>query len=111
MTDVGTQAVELLHELVRIDSVNPALVGGAAGETAIVEHLRARLERSGFTVTVIDALDMPAGPASWPFRKVAPAHRLSCSTGISTPSALPACPTRSPHAWTVTGSTAAAPRT
>jgi acetylornithine deacetylase len=47
--------VALLSELVGIDSVNPALVPGAAGEGRIVEHLRARLERSGFTTTVLPA--------------------------------------------------------
>src|SRR3954454_23244089 len=50
-----TEAVALLAELVRIDSVNPALVTGAPGEVRIVEHLRARLARSGFTTTVVPA--------------------------------------------------------
>jgi acetylornithine deacetylase len=53
--DPGSEAVALLSELVGIDSVNPALVPGAAGEGRIVEHLRARLERSGFTTTVLPA--------------------------------------------------------
>lgn len=55
MQDEQTSAVELLTDLVGIDSVNPALVPGAAGEARIVEHLRARLERSGFATTVVPA--------------------------------------------------------
>src|SRR5436853_183860 len=53
MRDPGTEAVALLTDLVGIDSVNPGLVPGAAGETRIVAHLRARLERSGFTTSVV----------------------------------------------------------
>jgi acetylornithine deacetylase len=55
MRDPVTEAVALLSDLVGIDSVNPALVAGAAGEARIVEHLRVRLERSGFTTTVVPA--------------------------------------------------------
>ena len=47
--DLGEQAVELLAELVGIDSVNPALAAGARGEAAIVDHLRLRVERAGFS--------------------------------------------------------------
>jgi acetylornithine deacetylase len=52
---LGEAAVALTAELVAIDSVNPGLVQGAAGEAAIVEHLRDRLQRSGFTTHVIMA--------------------------------------------------------
>ena len=38
-----------------IDSVNPGLVPGAAGEAAIVEHLRNRLQSNGFTTHVVTA--------------------------------------------------------
>jgi hypothetical protein len=38
-------AVDLAVELVRIDSVNPALVPGAAGEGRIIEVLAGRLAR------------------------------------------------------------------
>lgn len=51
MNDVGTEAVALLHDLVAVDSVNPALVPGAAGEHEIVELLRSRLD--GFETTVV----------------------------------------------------------
>jgi acetylornithine deacetylase len=55
MADPGTDAVALLSELVSIDSVNPGLAPGAAGETRIVEHLSERLQRSGFATTVVPA--------------------------------------------------------
>ena len=55
MEDVETRAVELLSDLVGIDSVNPSLAAGAAGEGRIVEHLRARLESSGFATSVVPA--------------------------------------------------------
>lgn len=75
MSDVEAVAVELVSELVGIDSVNPALVRGAAGETRIVEHLEARLRRSGFVTTVVPGgaegdrpslVAVPPGPAEWP---------------------------------------------
>jgi len=75
MHELETAAVELLAELVGIDSVNPGLVPGAAGETQIVEHLRRRLTSAGFAVTVVPALGhdhrpsllaVPPGPAEWP---------------------------------------------
>jgi acetylornithine deacetylase len=53
VTDVETRAVDLLCHLVGIDSVNPALVSGGVGEARMVEHLRARLQRSGFATTVV----------------------------------------------------------
>ncbi|MCA1783406.1 MAG: M20/M25/M40 family metallo-hydrolase [Intrasporangiaceae bacterium] len=63
MRDVGTEAVALLTELVGIDSVNPGLVPGARGERAIVDHLRERLERSGFATTVVPAAGHPDRPS------------------------------------------------
>lgn len=47
--------VELAAELVAVDSVNPGLVPGAAGEGPIVQLLSSRLEQAGFAVTVIPA--------------------------------------------------------
>ncbi|WP_187366755.1 M20/M25/M40 family metallo-hydrolase [Nocardioides dongxiaopingii] len=61
--DVGQVAADLAAELVAIDSVNPGLVPGAAGETAIVEHLRARLARSGFATHVVPAAGRPDRPS------------------------------------------------
>ena len=75
MEDPRTAAVALLAELVGIDSVNPGLVPGAAGESRIVEHLRERLAGRGFAVTVVPAagqddrpslVAVPPGPADWP---------------------------------------------
>ncbi|NUR08794.1 MAG: M20/M25/M40 family metallo-hydrolase, partial [Nocardioidaceae bacterium] len=63
MPEVEAEAVALLGELVGIDSVNPGLVPGAAGETRIVEHLRSRLERSGFVTTVVAASEYPGRPS------------------------------------------------
>ncbi|MDD7833879.1 ArgE/DapE family deacylase [Paenarthrobacter sp. AB444] len=45
---------ELLQDLVRIDSVNPGLVSGAAGESEIASYASAWLESHGFTVTRLE---------------------------------------------------------
>lgn len=75
MADVGAEAVRLLAELVGIDSVNPALVPGAAGEAEIVAHLSARLERAGFQCMVVtppgradrpSLVALPPGPTAGP---------------------------------------------
>ena len=42
--------IALLEELVSIDSVNPSLVEGAAGEAAIAEHLAAHMRQLGLQV-------------------------------------------------------------
>jgi acetylornithine deacetylase len=55
MSDVADAAVALTAELVAIDSVNPGLVPGAAGENEIVGYLRARLDAAGFTTHVVEA--------------------------------------------------------
>ena len=90
--DLGTDAVALTAELVRIDSVNPGLVPGAAGETAIVGHLRERLQHNGFETHVVTQPgndDRPSlvaiGPETPPART--PPDPPSCSPGTSTPSA------------------------
>jgi acetylornithine deacetylase len=75
MGEVETEAEALAGRLVGIDSVNPGLVPGAAGETSIVEHLRSRLQSSGFETTVVPAdghadrpslVAVPPGPVEWP---------------------------------------------
>lgn len=58
-----SEVVALLVELVGIDSVNPSLVAGAAGEENIVERLGSRLARSGFTTTVIRPDGHPERPS------------------------------------------------
>ncbi len=45
----------LTRHLVAINSVNPSLVSGAAGEGAIADYLATRLRRAGFDVEVQDA--------------------------------------------------------
>jgi acetylornithine deacetylase len=52
-------AVDLAVELVRTDSVNPALVPGAAGEAAAVGLLARRLELRGFAVQVVPGAGAP----------------------------------------------------
>ena len=75
MTEIGTRAVDLLTQLVGIDSVNPSLVSGAAGESEIVAFLQTRLTASGFATHVVHApcrTDRPSlvaiapGPADAP---------------------------------------------
>lgn len=60
---VELEAVELLKQLVGIDSVNPGLVPGAAGETEILRFLSARLEAQGFAIHVIPALGVENRPS------------------------------------------------
>jgi acetylornithine deacetylase len=48
------RAIELLRELVAIDSVNPSLAPGAAGESAIAERVATELRACGFDVRVSD---------------------------------------------------------
>lgn len=52
-------AVELTAALVGIDSVNPTLVPGAAGERAAAEYLADRLLDGGFAVELLEPADMP----------------------------------------------------
>ena len=75
MRNVEAEALALLSDLVRIDSVNPGLVPTAAGEARIVAHLRSRLHRAGFVTTVVPApghpnrpslVAVPPGPPEWP---------------------------------------------
>ncbi|GAA5149369.1 ArgE/DapE family deacylase [Nocardioides marinquilinus] len=63
MDDVAAEAVALTAALVGIDSVNPTLVPGAAGERAVVEHLRRRLEGRGFETHVVLGAGGPTRPS------------------------------------------------
>ncbi|QOT19873.1 ArgE/DapE family deacylase [Paenarthrobacter sp. YJN-5] len=47
---------QLLKELVRIDSVNPGVVTGASGETAIADYTTAWLEDHDFRVTRLESV-------------------------------------------------------
>jgi acetylornithine deacetylase len=60
---VADAAVDLAVELVRIDSVNPALVPGAAGEREIVDLLAARLADPGAELEIIDAARTAGRPS------------------------------------------------
>jgi acetylornithine deacetylase/succinyl-diaminopimelate desuccinylase-like protein len=60
---VADAAVDLAVELVRIDSVNPALVPGAAGEARIADVLASRLSAGGFAVDVVRADGAPHRPS------------------------------------------------
>ncbi len=46
------ELVQLLSDLVAIDSVNPDLVPGGAGERWIAEYVAAWLENAGLEVTL-----------------------------------------------------------
>ncbi|RII87767.1 acetylornithine deacetylase, partial [Clavibacter michiganensis subsp. insidiosus] len=46
--------VDLAAELIRIDSTNPDLVPGAAGERAVAAHVAAWLRARGFDVRVLE---------------------------------------------------------
>ena len=61
--ELGDRAVALLAELVGLDSVNPSLVPGGAGESAIAEHLRARLSAAGFGTAVVPAKGAAGRPS------------------------------------------------
>jgi acetylornithine deacetylase len=60
---VADAAVELAVELVQIDSVNPSLVPGAAGEAAAVDRLAQRLGAGGFEVDLVPALTASGRPS------------------------------------------------
>ena len=73
--ELGDDAVALAVALVGIDSVNPGLVAGAAGEHGIVEHLRDRLLHGGFETHVVtprDHHDRPSLLAVGPEREPGP---------------------------------------
>ena len=60
---VEHESVELLKQLVGIDSVNPGLVPGASGETEIVAFLSARLEAQGFSIHHVPAVGVENRPS------------------------------------------------
>lgn len=55
----GAAAVDLAAALISIDSVNPSLVAGAAGEVRIASTLAARLEDAGYAVQLLAAASDP----------------------------------------------------
>ncbi|MEO5608160.1 MAG: M20/M25/M40 family metallo-hydrolase [Ornithinibacter sp.] len=72
---IGASATALAVELVAIDSVNPGLVPGAAGESHIVQHLQARLDAAGFTTEVLVPDGHPDRPSLLAITPHAPASR------------------------------------
>ena len=57
--DPAGAVVELTRQLVALDSVNPGLVPGAAGEGPIAEFVAGRLSGSGFEVRLVPAPSDP----------------------------------------------------
>lgn len=55
MTLLSDPALVLLRDLVAIDSVNPTLVPGAAGERAVARRIAEEMRAIGLTVTVTEA--------------------------------------------------------
>ena len=55
MVETASAIATLLQDLVRIDSINPSLVPGAAGETEIAAYIAEYLRVAGFTVYVDEA--------------------------------------------------------
>lgn len=51
------QTIELAQALVRIDSVNPSLVPGAAGEAELASHVLAFLQNAGIEAGLQEAVD------------------------------------------------------
>lgn len=52
--------VELVSDLVRIDSVNPALVRGGAGEAEIAAFIASWARREGLEAEVLEATPRPS---------------------------------------------------
>ncbi len=59
----GDEAVRLAADLIGIDSINPTLVPGAAGESQIVQFLAHRLASRGFDTQVVHPDGMPDRPS------------------------------------------------
>jgi acetylornithine deacetylase len=58
---VNDDVLALLRDLVAIDSVNPSLVPGAAGETAIAGYVRDWAARAALSAEVVE--DTPGRPS------------------------------------------------
>jgi acetylornithine deacetylase len=71
-----SEVSNLLAALVAINSVNPALVPGGAGETAFAAFIAEWLDRRGFAVRRHEACR--AGPRSWVKREGGAAVPRSC---------------------------------
>jgi acetylornithine deacetylase len=58
--NVAEEAIELTRELVSLDTVNPALVPGGAGERPAVELLAQRLSARGFELEIVGPAERPS---------------------------------------------------
>ena len=67
---------ELLADLVAIDSVNPSLVPGGAGEAAIARFVAAWLQAEGLEVHIEE---VAPGARTWSAWRAAPAAAARCS--------------------------------
>ncbi len=72
---LGDAAVDLTAALVGLDTVNPGLVEGAAGESAAVDVLAARLCAAGFACEVVPAAGAADRPSLLAVREGMPARR------------------------------------
>ncbi|MBK6887439.1 MAG: hypothetical protein IPH03_14085 [Tetrasphaera sp.] len=98
------QVAALLADLIRIDSVNPGLVPGAAGERAIVDLLRRRLDGAGWRTVVVEARGAANRASSSPGRSSCPGTgRPSSSPATSTRSGSKGCRTLSTPSSTAPG--------
>jgi acetylornithine deacetylase len=61
--DIAEAAMALTSRLVAVDSVNPGLVPGAAGESEVLQLLRHRLDGAGFATHVVEADGAPGRPS------------------------------------------------
>src|ERR687895_392200 len=54
MAGMSSSTIELLRDLVSIDSVNPSLVPGARGEAAVAQRIAAELMSIGLSVSITE---------------------------------------------------------
>ena len=103
------EVIGLLERLVAIDSVNPSLVAGAAGESELAGFVGDGHGRNGLDATVIE--QTPGRPNVLVRGGGDRGGRRCCCADTSTRSASAAWPTRSPRGSTATACTGAAPTT
>jgi acetylornithine deacetylase len=98
---MSREAAELVHALVGLDSTNPQLVPGGAGEGPVAEFLLRRLEAAGLELDVWDVL--PGRPNVVATLRGTSGGKRLMSCAAATSSSGPSCATA--------GCTAAAPST
>ena len=110
MTANDLTVLDLLDALLRIDSVNPGLDPGGAGEADIAAFVADWGRAAGLRTQVVEGTP---GRPSVILRGGRNTGGVAgcCSAATSTPSESPAPPTHSRPASTATGSTPAAPTT